>query len=430
MITYILLALVFLSETSAILPDEERAIFPYSAIGRERLSICFSLACLRSIFSDDRYEDKILVYVTSHDIRRDMYFELFAGAIFDMLRFCDFHMVIDSFTDNFAVEKKKGGLVVRVVPHYSELSELFELKDCVRDSESVSRFSYKDCMHMLQVRSEHLSLLHEFLPFRKKLAIIHIQDAMRIDLLFSNVFMYIHLNDEMPWNQPKKVMELTVKRYSLIPIVLRNIYYSSLISTSIYLPLRSGRTFTYSSAHKEKGMQSNNVLNISERSILCFFMGSFSYEHLNNTVKNTRLDMLEALHDFPHCLLPTSPDTPRVSQERHSTLVARSQFVLCPAGLNHETGRLHEALELGAIPLFLKVQDPEKNFLAEWPDYPGPVLSSWAEARMILESVHEGNVRLDLLDEIQAQLRVWYGLFTANISLKVKHAVDNAYKLS
>lgn len=105
------------------------------------------------------------------------------------------------------------------------------------------------------------------------------------------------------------------------------------------------------------------------------------------------------------------------------TLVAKTTFVLCPAGNNPETFRLYESLELGSIPLFVRPTiDVDYLQYKYWYNYPGPIFNSWDELKPFLSGINGTYV-----DDLQLKIIKWYKEFKENVQHNITDTMLMAF---
>lgn len=104
-----------------------------------------------------------------------------------------------------------------------------------------------------------------------------------------------------------------------------------------------------------------------------------------------------------------------------------SIFVLCPAGNSPETFRHYEAMEQGAIPIFIKAEN-SFDFVAKlWIGYPGPVFDSWQSA---LEFINTKSTDLKEVELIRKSVLEWYSLFKIYSKRRILQLLLSAFNLS
>jgi hypothetical protein len=187
---------------------------------------------------------------------------------------------------------------------------------------------------------------------------------------------FLHLNDEMPWQQSSLQIQTQVSAYQQAFKVFRTVYYDAFQPYSSYIPVRSGALVTSSFltplGRDSKQYHSPESLSVitkaSDRPVLCSFAGGLKYSHLGGSERQDRVHMIEAFMNYSQCDLFASDDTNanshKLTKFEYLELMRGTVFVLCPTGLNPETQRPHQALELGAVPLTLRVPEAYQDYLS------------------------------------------------------------------
>lgn len=213
------------------------------------------------------------------------------------------------------------------------------------------------------------------IPFSTLHRILHLNKLQKPAVIF-------HVNHEQPWYsfddhqsaQPEVGHGLTalqklymreysptseqlLEEYRDYPLILRNYYYRDFfsdLSNVKYLPLglpHDGFVFHNTSSQYSYGLQKKES---SSRPTKCFFRGRTNYvldENLYNPYNGNRERQL--LHSLYHstnlsqyCILETADDIETQAYEEeyieYTQQLFQSAIVLCPAGNNPETFRLHE----------------------------------------------------------------------------------------
>ena len=118
----------------------------------------------------------------------------------------------------------------------------------------------------------------------------------------------------------------------------------------------------------------------SQRGLFCYFSGRFQYPHSASgfVAEAERRKMLEVSTKLipPSSEISISGTTDEISEEylctvhernlttaNHLNMLLDSVFALCPRGNNLETFRFYEALESGAIPIFVKGSSVDYDFI-------------------------------------------------------------------
>jgi hypothetical protein len=78
-------------------------------------------------------------------------------------------------------------------------------------------------------------------------------------------------------------------------------------------------------------------------------------------------------------------DPLQAGREEYVGEVLNSKFVACPGGMNAETFRFYEALELGAVPMYVRQEGDELYFKRLNETIPILSLNSWSEAKVTID---------------------------------------------
>ncbi len=101
-------------------------------------------------------------------------------------------------------------------------------------------------------------------------------------------------------------------------------------------------------------------------------------------------------------------DPTGLSAKEYTDIMLNSMFVPCPAGMNHETFRLYEALECGAIPLVIKTTENERWF--SWISNKIPLLPirDWNDAVRLMMTLMSNQRRIEVYrDELLKGWSKW-----------------------
>lgn len=352
-----------------------------------KVTICNSIECEYELFGNDNHTlsvsrekggtEELLVYFPTVNINFDPYINQYIGVVFDLFKLCDnVHFVISSFSQFLStpIDSEKEFIFLR-----NWMSRGCE-EDSIEAVEFSDRFSVDNCKNF----SESLGHYAKHVIYSsKKVAFVAINDpivAMTIDVLTVRHKyqlekpLFIHLNQEFPWQQSPEDIQKEIFAYQQAYKVYRTVYYDAFESYSSYIPVRSGALVasyyvtdvvrTVKQYHSPNALA--NVLKASERPVLCSFAGGLKYSTLGGKVRQDRVEMVAAFTNFTHCDLFASDDAKvhALTKFEYIDLMRGTLFVLCPTGLNPETQRPHQALELGAIPLSLRVSEPYLDYLS------------------------------------------------------------------
>ena len=163
--------------------------------------------------------------------------------------------------------------------------------------------------------------------------------------------------------------------YQLQTSVLRNYYYAPLEETSFYYPV-GAPFYGYLLGNHSSKITTLSTNPISNRTTYCHFTGRVVYPKRTklNQHYNTRAELLELANQkkIGPCVVDVivsiqtdegvflknnsyeKLDYHKWTYEEYITRLVDTGFVLCPEGNNPETFRHYEALEVGAVPLFVR----------------------------------------------------------------------------
>jgi hypothetical protein len=239
--------------------------------------------------------------------------------------------------------------------------------------------------------------------------------------------------------------------YQTQRVVFRNYFYEPIAADTVYFP--TGVPFYgYVFGNASSPLAGNFTAPASSRRHLCHFTGRVSYPRgvlHGQAGERKELVDLAARGALAPCTLDVVPDEDAGSAltteenapmfismdndqvmeyhkhtyEEYVALLADTALVLCPAGNNPETFRHYEALEAGAVPLFVR-PPPDKDYTRYglWAEYPGPVFSSWAELKPFVDGLTPATT-----DSLQAAVATWYGRFKAARKQHMAAVLDNVF---
>jgi hypothetical protein len=185
------------------------------------------------------------------------------------------------------------------------------------------------------------------------------------------------------------------------------------------------------------------VLPSSQRAIWCMFAGRTDY-YQESIFHRDRLAMREAVAARSattqatsfSCQVVADKVDEKIVHEAYVDMLLQSVFTLCPHGSNPESYRLYEVLELGSVPVFVRMDTyvqqanargengqalAEGDFLQLWTGYPGPVFDSWEAALDYVEAVGTEEV-----EQVQQSVFYWYLEFKELELRRLRDAVDTA----
>jgi alpha(1,3/1,4) fucosyltransferase len=141
--------------------------------------------------------------------------------------------------------------------------------------------------------------------------------------------------------------------------------------------------------------------NYLDRKIIWSFFG---------TGWNNREKMLEPFKKIvPHELkLYTTWEEQKLNAQEYSDICRRSIFIPCPAGQNYETFRIWEALEHGAIPIYVRKQGDEEYFKFISSKLPIISHANWDAALLFIQSLlHNSQTLINYRQNIIEKWESW-----------------------
>lgn len=379
-------------------------IFGYELVTLSTISVCWSLSCVDSVVSHAFQAKEIIVASVSSNLNDDGYHSLYLGWLMHLFSKSPYemHFLIydiseqsESFVNNYVF------FLSRLIPERS-IVLIFE--------QGTSSFGMKN---LITLQSKNEGFLRGVTLF--------------------------HLNHEQPWQlrdttSPDFIystMEELQEGYKQQKMVFRNYYYDRLNDVSIYTPVGPSM---YGNILANMSSPINLWIPASKRKYLCQFKGrrnyvySLAHEH---AYEREQLFGLAERGETGGCeinlinfasenTLEYQSDT---NYENYIHNLSNTAYVPCPSGNNPETFRLYEALEVGAIPLFIQpVWD--KNFLrfGRWKHYPGPIFTTWEDLAPFLSSVTP-----ETSDLLQDNIRRWYSEFKDDMQHILAKSVETIF---
>ncbi len=169
-------------------------------------------------------------------------------------------------------------------------------------------------------------------------------------------------------------------------------------------------------------------LPISLRDMGGFFSGVLTGRHL----ADEREAMVQAVGTSPvPCMIMTTPGFGQgLGPTAYGAWLCNSRFALVPAGNSHETIRLYDALEAGAIPVMVRsafVSAPEA--LGALGEPPFILLNAWSDLAQALAPYANGADpgTVLALEERRAQVARWWTAFKQHQQTKVAALIDTAF---
>jgi hypothetical protein len=332
-------------ETTISLP---RDTIPIPVYPNHRIVICFDFACYASSL-DIAYQVHAIpvVYVTV-DVAQDAYISLYVANIIDIFRYYPSAIYLLIYD------------IGSISLYDSMLTTVF--------TSLQSRKSGIVCMQ----HGNMLGTLQSIVTTRR-----HFDQT-------NGPMILIHLNHEQPWltfsdsdlDRTFNSTQLLIQAYEAFSLVFRNYYYEPLLAQSYYYPVgypyQGYLLGTSIDSRSDEDLTRFRLL--SKRNIWCSFIGRAIYDedtmnHAASTYLANRYELLNLFMNSSVCKISTRLDATTVEEvhdmvyEDYIDELKDTVFVLCPPGRNQETFRLYEALEAGAIPLFVDPVDDEMNYM-------------------------------------------------------------------
>ena len=238
----------------------------------------------------------------------------------------------------------------------------------------------------------------------------------------------IHLNHEQPWiierNHPDYIystIQEVKEAYMKNNYVFRNYYYQYFDDLTFYFPVGPSK-FGFHIQNPNSIISKNVILKASERENYCIFIGRLGYEYKQSHSQSHEREYLVS-NDISPCTAIIKQPNEKMEYFFYIELLSKSTFILCPAGNNPETFRLYEALEVGAIPLFVR-PSMEISYLQYkyWDNYPGPIFNTWDDLKPFLNNMTENYV-----NELQNKVALWYKEFIENVQYNVSQTMLMAF---
>lgn len=204
----------------------------------------------------------------------------------------------------------------------------------------------------------------------------------------------IHLNDETPWTSSDDDTLDVINTYISAPLALRNYYYDATNADSLYYPVGAGQLSYVAQLRANAAVTSLPAKTSNERTFICGFAGRMEYKHSASDGAGERAELMQVLKgsmdsESSPCYAVFSDvqdhvPTHGLNYNAYFNVMRESIFAPCPGGNNPETFRHYEvtpspahfclvamsdihavqALELGTIPLLVKIKRPERDFLS------------------------------------------------------------------
>ena len=134
--------------------------------------------------------------------------------------------------------------------------------------------------------------------------------------------------------------------------------------------------------------------------------------------REAKLESLKQIPGDNRCIFYNDWKDPlQVEREEYVGEVLNSKFVACPGGMNAETFRFYEALELGAIPLYVRQEGDELYFKKLTETIPVLSFGSWVEASAAIQYFLQNP---DIMDRYRGSLLIGWANTKKIISNRMK----------
>ena len=169
-------------------------------------------------------------------------------------------------------------------------------------------------------------------------------------------------------------------------------------------------------------------LTIAQRQIIGFFAGAMT----GRLLANQREAMLNAVSaaKLPFAIITTEGFGKGLGPLSYISLLGNTRFALVPAGNSHETIRLYDALEAGAIPIMIRSAFVgETAALGALGEPPFILLESWDQLAAAYGPYADASadaVTAALEEKRQAVIR-WWAAFKITQQMKVKELVERSF---
>jgi|SRR5579862_5159940 len=169
-------------------------------------------------------------------------------------------------------------------------------------------------------------------------------------------------------------------------------------------------------------------LSIGERPVMGFFSGAMT----GRLLVNQREAMLHAVRtaSLPFTVITTTGFGQGLGPVSYAAWLCNSRFALVPAGNSHETIRLYDALEAGAIPImvrstFLK----EVGALGALGEPPFILLDTWDQLASAYAPYADAMspATIGLLEDKRRNISRWWTTFKGTQQAKVKELVERSF---
>jgi hypothetical protein len=342
-------------------------------IHKADFTVCATTRCASEIIKLPQLTDKMVIFLVVNNIHSDSYFQYYLGMIYDTFKYNNMHILIVSVSHGLP----KG-------PYdYKYVRDM--IASCSNGGDQIDGIDFCD-IALPQLKKDFRTLLSTL--YHKKLAIVVLHDnilninyvayAQACKQRGRPLFMLIHLNHEQPWIETSESVKRIEAAYEATTLVFRTHYSADLMTAGganvHYLPLGAGTLLTdlmIDGVHHNQRTYPKTIVEDASQSVqarewLCSFAGSMKYKSRGGQQEHSRMEMVNLLQDIPGCVFHPTDDanqTPSLTREEYLRLAGATLFSLCPRGVGPETNRPHQALMMGAVPLMVREQESDKDFL-------------------------------------------------------------------
>jgi hypothetical protein len=167
------------------------------------------------------------------------------------------------------------------------------------------------------------------------------------------------------------------------------------------------------------------MLTIADRRIMGFFSGALEAR----TLSDERRQMLKVIQDakLPFAIYSTPGFAQGFGPVSYAAYLCMSRFGLVPSGNSHETIRLYEVLEAGAIPIMLR--SPFVSAPDALGNPPFVLLNNWSELAAAYAPYAEATKPrvVEELEEKRKAVLAWWIQFKATQQRRVKDLIDQSF---
>ncbi|HLI22614.1 MAG TPA: hypothetical protein VKV32_15925 [Stellaceae bacterium] len=172
-------------------------------------------------------------------------------------------------------------------------------------------------------------------------------------------------------------------------------------------------------------------LGIAQRSVMGFFSGAMS----GRLMAGQRAAMLQAVRQaaLPFTIITTGGFGQGLGPTAYAAWLSNTRFALVPAGNSHETIRLYDALEAGAIPIMVRsafIEEPQALGALGKP--PFILLDSWDGLAAAYAPYADANAPATIakLEQQRQAVVTWWAAFKRHVQQAVKDVIDRSFARS